>query len=76
MEEQAGKLTTAAALFKLSQQTGGPLIARPTAARRAPAPVVTSGAEGAKRPTANSTMARMARPAKTASSGGEEWTEF
>jgi hypothetical protein len=64
MEEQAGNLAAAVAIFRLEQQAGR-AAAMPVSARQArlPAP---------RKPAANASS--MAKPAKAA--GGDEWTEF
>jgi methyl-accepting chemotaxis protein len=64
MEEQAGNLAAAVAIFRLEQQAGR-AAAMPVSARQA-------GLPAPRKPAANASS--MAKPAKAA--GGDEWTEF
>ena len=68
LEEQAGNLAQAVAIFKLAQQARREVAARPAAARPA-------GLPAPRKPAANSHSASKSKPVK-ASGGGEEWTEF
>jgi len=67
MEEQAGNLAQAVAIFKLTQQAGHTAAARPAGlpAPRKPATIH-------QHPSAAAT----AKPKPAKASGGEEWTEF
>jgi methyl-accepting chemotaxis protein len=70
MEEQAGNLTQAVGLFKLNQQAGRSVVAKPAAKPAAglPAPA---------KKVATVTQHPSAKPkAAKAAGGGDEWTEF
>jgi methyl-accepting chemotaxis protein len=70
MEEQAGNLATAVSIFKMTQQAGHTVVARPAAAKHAALPAPRKGATVTQHPSAK------AKPAKAAGGGGDEWTEF
>jgi methyl-accepting chemotaxis protein len=69
MEEQAGNLANAVAIFKMTQQGARPVQARPAAAK----PVALS--EPRKPATIHQHPASKGKAVKTAG-GAEEWTEF
>jgi len=78
MEEQAGNLATAVAIFKMTQQTGHVAMARPAAAKHtalpAPRKPVTLVQHPGSKANGQHSPAK-AKPPKVAG-GGEEWTEF
>jgi len=71
MEEQAGNLASAVAIFKLAQQAGH------TAAAVRPAAVKPAGLPAPRKPaTIHQHPAAGAKPKTGKASGGEDWTEF
>jgi len=78
MEEQAGNLSTAVSIFKLTQQAGRAAAARPSA------PAKLSDASAPRKPvtlvqhTAHKGNGQHppAKPKAAKAAGGEEWTEF
>jgi len=69
MEEQAGNLAQAVAIFKLTQQAGQRAPVKPAAAKSAALPP-------RKPATIHQHPATKPKAARAASGGGEEWTEF
>ncbi|MBB5943649.1 methyl-accepting chemotaxis protein [Xanthomonas sp. 3307] len=70
MEDQAGQLSQAVALFKIDQQA-------PAAARRASAPLATAVAQrAANKPAPQATARRSSASATPAVAGGGDWQEF
>jgi hypothetical protein len=69
MEEQAGNLAGAVAMFKLTQQAGRALVTRPPAVKAA-------AAAAPRRPATVTPHPAMKVKAGKASAGGDDWTEF
>jgi methyl-accepting chemotaxis protein len=70
MEEQAGNLAQAVSIFKLTQQAGRTVSARPAAARPASLPAPRKPATIHQHPATKS------KAAKASGGGGDDWTEF
>jgi hypothetical protein len=79
MEEQAGNLSTAVSIFKLSNQMGQQAASRPAAAKHATLPAPRKLATIHQHPANKGGIPQSPAKAKTTKSAvgaGEEWTEF
>ena len=83
MEEQAGNLSQAVSIFKLSQQAGRPLLAKPVATKPAGLAAPRKAATVTPHPAAHAAArgngqhpVSKPRAAKAAGGGDGDWTEF